>query len=314
MLYIANDITKNHDGLGAQYQKIVGVITIAMKYNLEYVYTKIEKMDHIEKSYLQKIHDFFGIEKNYKHVNEYNYDNIYEENDPTDDIIKKYIDMSKNQINLLKINSPLNIVFNNDISLLDKSINTLRIYLKMPELPYYNNISSDIKKIAIHIRRGDVGENINSDRYISIEEYIKIIDKFNEMHSNCKIFILTEIDDKNKNEFDIITKSNKYNNVKLLADIDTIESMGYMIKADILVVCKSSFSYLCGIYNKNIIYNFDFWHKPRFNWINVNKLLNTNTIEKFTNTNTDYTILFLIVLLLILLYIIYKFFIKSKKL
>jgi hypothetical protein len=312
MLYLTYNVGLWVDGLGSQYQKIIGIITIAMKYNIEYVHTKITIMDHVKTpEYLQKISDFFQIEYHYKSVNDYKYDEVFEEENPTDDIIKKYIDKSKKSNILLKILKPHNIVFNNDTTLLNKSIKLLRTYLKMPELPYYNNISSDIKKIAIHIRRGDVDPKKYPDRFIPIEKYISIVDKFNEIYPNNKIFIITEINEKNINEFDIITKNNKYNNVKILANIDIIESLGYMIKADILVACKSSFSYIPAIYNQNKVYYIDFWHKPLDNWINIKELLNTNTIEKFTNSNTDYTILFLIVLLLILLYIIYKFFIKS---
>lgn len=299
MLYLTYDINKNQDGAGAQYQRVVGVITIAMTYNLEYVHTKINNMEHIDKNYSQKIHNFFGIESNYKSVDNYKYDNVYEEYDPTDESIKKYINMSKNSNILLKIFLSHNIVFNNDTTLLNKSINILRTYLKMPSLPYYENIPQNQKKIAIHIRRGDVSSDINSDRYVSIEKYINIINKFNEMYSDCKIFILTEIDDKNKNEFDIITKNN---NVKLLANIDIIETFGYMINADLLVICKSSFSYLSGIYNKNIVYYFDFWHKPCKNWININNLLNTT--ETFTNTNNKYyyyILIFIFIIIIILL-------------
>ena len=40
MLYLTYDIHGMSDGLGSQYQKVIGIITIAMKYNLEYVHTK----------------------------------------------------------------------------------------------------------------------------------------------------------------------------------------------------------------------------------------------------------------------------------
>jgi hypothetical protein len=43
--------------------------------------------------------------------------------------------------------------------------------------------------------------------------------------------------------------------------------------ADILVIGKSSFSYVAGLYNTNTVYYFNFWHSPLNNWINVDELL-----------------------------------------
>jgi len=307
MLYLTYNAGVWVDGLGSQYQKIIGIITIAMKYNLEYVHTKITIMDHVDSpEYIQKISDFFQIEYHYKSVNEYKYDEIYEEENPTDDIIKTYVNKSINKNILLKILKPHNIVFNNDTALLNKSIKILRTYLKMPILPYYN-IPKSIKKIAIHVRRGDVDPDKYPDRFVPIEKYIDIVNKFNEIYPNSKIFIITEINEKNKNEFDIF---NKYNNLKILANIDIIESLGYMIKADILVSCKSSFSYIPAIYNENTVYYIDFWHKPLDNWRNIDELL----IEKFENIiNINNINIYLILIVLAIIIIIYILFYLANK-
>jgi hypothetical protein len=260
-------------------------------------------MDHINSTeYLQKISDFFQIEYHYKNVNYYNYDKIYEEENPTDDIIKKYIDISNNSKILLKILKPHNIIFNNDTSLLNKSIKILRTYLKIPDLPYYN-IPNSIKKIAIHVRRGDVDPVNYPDRFVPIEKYIKIVNKFNKLYSNSKIFIITEIDEKNKDEFNVFNSQKEYNNVKILANIDVIESLGYMIKADILVTCKSSFSYIPAIYNQNIVYYIDFWHKPLDNWKNIDDLL----IENFQNNRTSYNIYLYLIFMILIIIIVYLF-------
>lgn len=50
-------------------------------------------------------------------------------------------------------------------------------------------------------------------------------------------------------------------------------------------MCKSSFSYLAGMYNSNIVYYYDFWHKPLKHWININ----TISIEHF-NLNSNKSI------------------------
>ena len=109
MLYLTYNINTNQDGLAAQYQRIVGIICIAKHYNIQYVHTEIKYMEHIENCnpkdkttdlskciYLDKIKDYFGFANNFDSVDKYNYDEIIEESNPTNDIIQKYINSAKN--------------------------------------------------------------------------------------------------------------------------------------------------------------------------------------------------------------------------
>ena len=81
MIYLTYDININNDGLGAQYQRIVGIICISHYYNFIYVHTPIEKMEHTNN--LNDIENFFQISNNYLNINSINYDEIFEENNPT---------------------------------------------------------------------------------------------------------------------------------------------------------------------------------------------------------------------------------------
>jgi hypothetical protein len=50
-----------------------------------------------------------------------------------------------------------------------------------------------------------------------------------------------------------------------------------MVKAKILVIAKSRFSYCAGILNSNKIYYMIFWHKPLNHWLNIEDyVLNEN--------------------------------------
>ena len=62
----------------------------------------------------------------------------------------------------------------------------------------------------------------------------------------------------------------------------------HLVNANVLVLAKSSFSYLAGLYNQNIVYYIDFWHTPMPNWININNMDNENiNNENINNENIN---------------------------
>jgi len=317
MLYLTYNINWLPDGMGAQYQRIIGIIGIANYYNYIYVHNPIIKMAHLDTDdYLVNIENYFQIMNNYSNVNSIVYDNIYEENSPAVDTLINYDSKNKDKKILIKICFPYSICDANPI-IYEKVMPRLRSLIIDKNLPFYNNDKTI--KIAIHVRRGDVKLNVNGDRYTSINDIIKIIKFLRNKYTNCTFYIFTQIDETNKNEFDIF---NNDNTVKIKANEDQLLTMKHLINADILVMCKSSFSYIAGCYNKNIVYYESFWHNPLSNWINIQNLYNNiednlvnkdnlqemNNIEKFDSTmnnNSKNYILFYIVIIIII-YIILK--------
>ena len=170
MVYLTYDINKNRDGMGAQYQRIIGIICIALYYNYEYVHTPIEKMEHLENdNYLEKIEDFFQIRNHFKNVNEYNYDEIISLDNPSIDDIKKYDDKNI----LIKIYLPYNICESN-IEIYEKGMPFLRkILLKKNKV-----------NIAIHVRRGDVSQTDNTGRYTPLNDIITVINSLKQKYNN----------------------------------------------------------------------------------------------------------------------------------
>ena len=51
-----------------------------------------------------------------------------------------------------------------------------------------------------------------------------------------------------------------------MADIDIITTLEYLIKADILVMGKSSLSYVAGLYNQNLVLYNSFGHMSLGRW------------------------------------------------
>lgn len=265
MLYFTYN-TKT-DGLGGQYQRIIGIIALANKYNAEYVHTQITEMEHIpDKQYIQVIDDYFQIKNNWKSVDQYNYDTtiIMEEVDEKtilyikDECIKKSINI------LIKIHLPRRIV-DNDPTMYTNTMNKLRSIKQTLLVPYFN---SKKQNIAIHIRRGDVTTTENAFRYTPIHYFKTIVENLIQTIPNNNICIFSEITNDNSDEFDVFKK---YPSVNVIADADVITTMEHLIQADILVMCKSSFSYIAGLYNKNTVIYMDFWHPPMPNWNRINQ-------------------------------------------
>jgi hypothetical protein len=152
----------------------------------------------------------------------------------------------------------------NEIKTYDYGMNTLKNVKKNIELPCYNNEKTNI---AIHIRRGDVSKYTNTDRYIPFDNYYNIIENLNLKYNNACFFIFSEITN-DKHEFDEFIKNNidRGIDINLLADIDILTTLEYMIKADVFVMSKSSLSYVAALYNENKVLYFDFWHTKMPHW------------------------------------------------
>ena len=279
MLYLTYNIDIEKDGLGAQYQRIIGIICVAEYYNFTYVHTPIKKMEHInDLTYLDKVENFFQICNNYSNINNIEYDEIYEESNPFIENLAQYIKKDKNV--LIKIFLPYNICEQN-INIYKLGINKIRNFIINHNLPFYNNNN---KKIAIHLRRGDVTKHANNFRYTSITDIVNIINYLKKKYKNYFFYIFTQIDENNKNEFEIFKNDSS---IYIYADKDLILTINHLINADILVLSKSSLSYISGLYNNNIVYYHNFWHKPLDNWNIIEDLKNDSIFDSENDIDSE---------------------------
>lgn len=275
MIYLTYN-AHQHDiqhGIGAQYQRIIGIICVALQYNLNYVHTTVQTVEtvngfEVDKEYIDYIEEYFQFYKYFPNVDSVKYDEIYGFFSPSIyDIIHKN---TRDKNILIQLCLPYAICDSQPL-IYSNGMNFLRqISLRNERFPFLQKETSK-KEIAIHIRRGDVDDSNNVKRYMPIDTYVKIIETLKSKCENSNITIYTELNNiKNKNELDVFKNDE---NITIKADIDPIQSIHEMSIADILVIGKSSFSYVAGLYNKNTVFYFNFWHSPLNNWINVNELL-----------------------------------------
>ena len=285
MLYFTNNASGG--GIGNQMQQIIGIIAMAKKHNIEYLYNPIKKIGHInDNNYINIVDDFFQINTLFKSINSVNFDKkIFMKDHLTISDIDEHKFSDENVLFIIDhvyfIIDPMfrHVFYNNnyDLSYNDElwsqintyeyAMNILKKGKKFIDLPEYNN---DKTNIAIHIRRGDVNSQQNSDRFVPLEKYYGIIENLNNQYNNAVFYIFTEITN-DKEEFDLFYKTNseKGIQIKMMADVDLLTTIEYMIKADVLVMSKSALSYLAALYNDNTVLYIKFWHNRLPHWKEV---------------------------------------------
>jgi hypothetical protein len=265
-----------NEGVGAQYQRIIGLLGIAKKHGLKFVHRKITVGHNYEDDLLwdEKWDDIFNI-KSINSIVE-----IDKENTTTNKEVVKLFNVSNNDIDMIIKNPDKIYSITLPFNIVDNAPNIYYNIIRNDIINAYNNsnyelslFDNDRKNIVIHIRvlnefDNEIEtiqyENLIGIRYTSYEHYMILINKLRIIYPNYNIHIISQ-----KNISLHYKDIEKIENIKLHLDIDSKKSFHHMCNADILVIAKSSFSYLAAIYNKNKVIFFPFWHAPLDNWQNA---------------------------------------------
>jgi len=292
-LYLTYDIYP--DGFGAQYQRVIGIYCLAKYYNIKYLHTPIQSIAHLPTDYWKKINDHFGLsifEAGKNGIPE-NFEETLTINTPSIEDLQ----IKTNKDTVMKITLPYHIL-DNDPEIYDRSMDELRQLKQKLPLPEY---SKDTTNIAIHMRRGDVSKDVNSDRYTDNAYYVKLIDILKQKYDHCNIFIFTQ-GSEDLDEF------KEMENVKIMNDLDILETFEYLCNADVFIMAKSSLSYLAALYNNNDVYIQPFWHSKLARWKNIDELMEKEGKESFSTISSDNSYFFFIIVgCLLLFFFIYKF-------
>jgi len=133
---------------------------------------------------------------------------------------------------------------------------------------YDNNFT-----ITVHIRRGDVGPE-QKKRYLYNKYYINILKQILihlEKYNNKNIVINICSESKSFESFDEFEQITDYN-VKLYLDTSLNKVYDLMIHSDILILSKSSFSFVPAFYNKRCVIYYPFWHNKLDHWLNSTEI------------------------------------------
>ncbi len=126
-----------------------------------------------------------------------------------------------------------------------------------------HKVEGDYINVAVHIRRGDINSGqISGDkqltmRWLGDEYYHNVLQKITYKYNGRKINIFL-FSQGNKDDF---KDYEKYGNIYYCIDMSPMESFLHMVRADILVTSKSSFSYKPALLSDGIrICPEGFWH------------------------------------------------------
>ena len=273
---------ENIEGIGAQYQRIVTLLSIAKRHNLKYIYIKT-KIGHNKNNIIDwddKWEHMFNIKKlcNNNEIN----DNL--------EIFEKKYNNSLNLSTILNDNDNDNDNDNenkNENNILNLYTTAFEIFDNNPEY-YLSNIQNDLINvydennneraliydknkinIAIHIRVHNDFDNIEHYEefknntsmryYMTVDNYINLIHYLKDKYSNSDIHIFSQ-----EKYFDLSYKKLRdINDINFhFDDLDTFDTFHHLCKSDVLCMGTSSFSILAAFYNRNTIIYLPYYHPP----------------------------------------------------
>jgi hypothetical protein len=120
------------------------------------------------------------------------------------------------------------------------------------------------KRVVMHIRRGDIKSCRDPHRYTSNIFYVQLLEELRQLLGFALHFTIHS-QAQSEESFDCFLA----HGAVLKLDTSIEEAWHDMIAADILVMSKSSFSYVPGVYNQNIVLYQPFWHGCLPWWINL---------------------------------------------
>lgn len=247
------------DGACAQAHSIVSIMLFAKKFNLIYLHTPLGNVEHFKgergewskawESLFSLGYDEIGIDS----IDHSVYESKY---------AKYPVLIRKKKGTIYRVS--------NCHSYTDQIASEYKSLLKGLNVKYSLNNKkekNDLFKICLHIRRGDVGvNNINAFRYTDnqflITKLRKIKSVLDSKKIKHKIYIFSEGYLSDFKDFDFFNPIFKLNE-------DEFETFNSLVKADLLIMAKSSFSYMAALLNDGIVFYESFWHKPLKEWIDI---------------------------------------------
>ena len=296
MLYLSYNSHEIQDGLGAQLHRIFAIYAIAKSNNLGYIHEPIAKLlehplDNSTIIDLELINELFSFESDIDSSKlDANSRIIYIQNlDLT--TLKYYKNMAECESIILKITNPFKCI--------NLSPDNYLVIRNQTIFSKQNHKKSGQKIIVIHFRQGirktKSLQNPLDDRYLDLEYFEKVIKRIKNI-SDYQIKILTDLplgntyfsikkDDKvywdrfgyNVNDHHILqyegieiesSTIGKLTNAEIIREGGPMVALEYMTSADILIMSKSSLSFISALLNTSgtIVYPPNFSARKLKHW------------------------------------------------
>jgi hypothetical protein len=117
--------------------------------------------------------------------------------------------------------------------------------------------------VAVHVRRGDVSAKTAPERYSDNSKLDILVRSLRDLLDQAGVqYQIHIISEGEKSDFGALSELSAQWHLNTHA----IEAFDRLVRADILITAKSSFSYAAALLNPGIIVYEPFWHKPLPHW------------------------------------------------
>lgn len=291
------------DGSGAQAHAIISTMVAAEYLGIEYVHTPFNTIAHNDKDekkdvWIKGWEKFFNLGLGSQNIDDLKSDN-------SSNFHKKVVNFSelirfgrKRLEGILNSHCLYSVTKSHEI--IEKFFDTEELqdaYHKVLKRIQFNydqtrkektfHYNEDRLNVAIHIRKGDIVNDPTkfktNDYYFRVMEQIQ--DVLEDLHLNYDFHIFSEgrlkIDFPELTWFNRHRKQTKFKehekgkwkitkNIYVHLNGDPQEDLHHLIKADILVMSKSCYSHVAGLYNPDNVKLYTSWrYKPFKSWINL---------------------------------------------
>ena len=255
------------DGLGAQTQAIYSALLYAAVHKISYCHTPLNEIAHNysqDSSFSATAERFFSFSKGEKSIRDLNHNHLI---------------INLDFITFLSIKLLIQYLFRSDMkvvfekshfhnytnkispkyTLIKKSLQD-KFYTN--QKPILVNHDSTVLNIAFHIRRGDVNQ-ADIARFTDNERILSTLQTITYHLNQKEIAYKLSIYSQGKKE--------DFGNLSSLATLylngNVFEDFHHLVKADVLFMAKSSFSYSAALLSDGLIVYEPFWHPPLNEWL-----------------------------------------------
>ncbi len=245
-----------HDGGGAQIHGRISVLAFCKRFKFSYMNSKIKDAHFSEgPDWNEKWNELFK----FKNSKDFDIGGLrcietYTTLDLRREILKKFLTFRFLRPVLFRMESA-HLVTNDHPRIMDAIREEIRNGFQ--GAPYPGN-----EKIVIHLRRGD---DITADqRFESNQTLNTRLKSLCVMYPEHKIRIYTNESLVLQNEFSLFATVD--------FDASPFQAISHMAEAEVLVIAKSSMSYIAGLVSRQKVYAPDFWHPLMPDWLNASVL------------------------------------------
>jgi len=248
--------TSRNDGFGAQFQTIMCAALFAELNGHEFAYSRPNLAHLYSKEEVDEIEQIMNFEGNFVAATG---------KEPKIDITNSYAFIEGNIDKVLE-SQPMKKIRSyfkeNKVNPFEPGTFNVAIHIRRPstkptiDLPFHNEGWGDTKSL----RNFDVDQ---TNRLTRNGHFLDVIELIRKSHPGAKFHIFSD-------GVPELFECFKAEDTILHIDTSLMDTYTRMLYADILVTCKSSFSYVAALLrDEGEVYYTPFWHRPASSWIKI---------------------------------------------